>query len=361
MKFINLLWKDLKESFLNKKIWMFFTIVSVILIAGTYCAMREENQKADAMISIGLADEDSSYYSNMLVDYVKKSKEVSNYVDIVSGTEEEIKKLFENGKIVGYMVIPKNFVNNLISIENTPVKVFIGTENTTIAVLLNNTLKSYEKYISAVEVNCVGLYQIMEREQRSQTLTDKKNFEISMELVFLALGRNDLFEIHEISGARRQVSFSQYYIHSLIVMIFLFGSMFAGFSYLREKETKILIRLHLTGIAEWKYLVYKLILFCSVCSLALFLIYGIVKISAYTNTNFSIYVSYVMCMSECIVLSMLFAYFCKNTKIYMLVTGTVYFMLYIVGGGVIPMMYMPRALYIIGKYSPVYQMLQWLT
>lgn len=114
MRIFNLLWKDLKESFYNKKIWMFFTIVSVIIIAGTYCAMKEG--ETNAMVSIGVVDKDSSRYSNMLINYFKESKEITEYADIIVATEEEIKSMFENKEVIAYLEIPENFVQNLIAI-----------------------------------------------------------------------------------------------------------------------------------------------------------------------------------------------------------------------------------------------------
>lgn len=360
LKLINLLWKDLKESFLNKKIWMFFAIVSVIIIAGTYCAMKEADKKTEAMISIGVVDQDTSRYSNMLVSYFKESKEIAKYAEIIVSTEDEIQRLFENKQIVGYMIIPEHFVQNLISIKNTPIKVVLSTENTTITILLNNILKSYEKYISSVEVNCVGLYQIMQYEQRPQELTEKKNMDISMKLIFMALGRNELFEVHEMESAD-QVSLKQYYIQSVIVIILLLGSIFSGFSYLREKENKTLDRLKLAGIQEWKYIFYKVIVLCIGCNLLLLLLYGIAgRLSGVWN-GINGYIVYGCFISGCILVSMLLAYLCKSAKVYILVTGTAYFMLYIIGGGVMPMMYMPRVLYEIGQYSPVYWILKALT
>ena len=357
MNIINLLWKDLKESFCNKKIWMFFTIVSAIIIAGTYCAMKENEKEAKPIISVGVVDNDSSSYSNMLVNYFKESEEISQYADIIVATEDEIKNMFEHKEIIGYLVIPEHFVENLISIENTPIKVVIGTENTTIAVLFHNILKSYEKYISSVEVNCAGLYEIMQYEQRPQELTEKKNMDISMKLIFMALGRHDLFEVHEMESAE-QVSVKQYYIHSCIVIVLLFGSMFAGFSYLYEKENKTLERLKLAGIQDWKYLLYKIVVSCTCCDLLLLCLYGIAGILSDSGSGMDECMLYTGFLSGCIALSILLAYFCKSTKVYILVTGTTYFMLYIIGGGVMPMMYMPRVLYAIGQYSPVYWILQ---
>lgn len=360
MKFINLLWKDLKASFYNKRIWMFFAIVSAIIIAGTYYTMKENNEKTETLVSIGVVDKDGSNYSGMLVNYFKESKEIAKYAEIIVGTENEIRALFEKKEIIGYLVIPEQFVQNLISIQNTPIQVVLGTENTTITVVLNNILKSYEKYISSVEVNCVGLYQIMQYEQRPEELIEKKNIDISMKLIFMALGRNDLFEIHEIESAE-QVSLKRYYVQSLIVMTFLFGSIFVGFSYLREKENKTLNRLELAGISKLQYLFYKVIIACIGCNIALLFLYSIASIMAGVNIDINGYAAYSCCISACIFLSMFFAYLCKSTKIYMLVAGTAYFILYIVGGGIAPMMYMPRILYEIGQYSPVYRMLQILS
>lgn len=358
MRIFNLLWKDLKESFCNKKIWMFFTIVSVIIIAGTYCAMKEG--ETNAMVSIGVVDKDSSRYSNMLINYFKESKEITEYADIIVATEEEIKSMFENKEVIAYLEIPENFVQNLIAIQNTPVKVVISTENTTLSVLCHNILKSYEKYISSVEMNCAGLYQIMQYEQRPEELTEKKNVDISMKLIFMALGRHDLFEVHEVESAKK-VSFQQYYLYSLIGIVLLFGSMFAGFSYLEEKENKTLERLKLTGIQTWQYLIYKMTVLCVACNMLLFALYGISKLLSNAESGISEYTVCAIFLSGCIILSILSAYFCKSTKVYLLVTGTAYFILYIIGGGVIPMMYMPRALYEIGQYSPVYWFLQALS
>ena len=50
----------------------------------------------------------------------------------------------------------------MIKIENTPLQILLNIEDKTKALLMKNLLEGYEKFVSAVEINCVTLYEVME-------------------------------------------------------------------------------------------------------------------------------------------------------------------------------------------------------
>jgi len=349
-----LLRKDCKELFGSKKRIGIIVIVLIILIISTYYNItKHEEDKTSSMIQFGVVDKDSSVYSKLLLEYFNKSESFHSYIHIVEGKSDEIEKAFYNGKLDIYLEIPENFAENMIYLKHLPVKVFINATDTTKAIFLKNILESYEKYISAVEVNCVALYDTMVLSGMDSELINKKNIEISYDLIFTALGKENFFLFQENSDFP-STTILNYYIYAIISMAFVYSGLYVGFLMMKERKQGTLKRLHTIGIPIGRILFEKTIFSSAVIFTIIYMTYLIPTLFKGDTINIKMGIVYLCAVLFCVSLAILLSGVFRKIQNYMIVGNFLGFIFCIIGGGIIPIMYMPTELVDLAKYTPNY-------
>lgn len=360
----NLIKKEGKEILYNKKIWIIFFMVSIIFIIGTYCNTKEETSQHK--INVGLVDLDNSMYSNLLTRYFVENDAFSSYVQIEQGSLDKIEEDFLKYQLDAYLVIPENFAENLIQIQNTPMDAKIHQRDTTTALLIQNVLEGYEKYIAAVQINTVGLSQIMENGGISSDIIEKKNTKISIDLVLTALGRNDFFEYQE-HKTLSATPIIEYYGYAICILLVMYSSLYIGLLFLAERKSQMFQRGKLAGITLWNYGLAKLFVHGSILSLILSSGYLIINWNYVPkDQRFHTYLDWFVsdgikkvCYIVAIVLffillSMILSCFFNDKNHFLIAGNMIYFVLAILGGAVIPFLYLPENIAFLGKWTPVY-------
>ena len=166
--------KDLKLIFSDKKMIILLIALLVLSAAGIMFCVQETTGPA---VRFGIADEDQTEYSGLLVTYFDENEVFSSYFQVVRGTRYELSDMFDAGELDMYLIIPKDFTENLSDIINMPIEGKINSSDKTKAVLLTNLANAYSTYISSVEMNCQGIVNAM----RKRVITVKKGIIVSDE------------------------------------------------------------------------------------------------------------------------------------------------------------------------------------
>ena len=349
-----LLRKDCKELFGSKKRIGVIIIVLIILLISTYYNItKQEVNKTTSLIQFGVVDNDSSVYSKLLLEYFKESESFSAFINIVKGKSEDIEKAFYKGELDIYLEIPENFAEDMIYFKHLPVKVMINSTDTTKAILLKNVLESYEKYISAVEVNCVALYDTMLLSGIDKDLIKDKNIEISYNLIFTALGKEKFFEFEE-TGDYPSTTILNYYIYALLSMVIVYSGLYVGFQIMKEKMQGTLRRLHTVGMPIAGILLEKIIFSTAVIFLPIYMIYLIPGLFNGDTIDIKVGIVYLCTILFCVSFAILLSGVFYKIQNYMIVGNSLGFLFSIVGGGIIPITYLPTELIEIAKFTPNY-------
>ena len=351
---LNLLRKDYKELVSNKKIiWMILLVLIIFIISTNYNAKKPQETKPVSKIQFALTNSDNSPYSKLLIEYFKESESFSSYINVVEGDREELLEQFNQSQFDVYLEIPENFANNLMILEHNPIKVLINSKDPVKAVLLKNLLESYETYISAVEINCVGLYEVMSLTGMDQELINKKNYEISLDLIFTALGKENFFQYQEVSDYP-STSVADYYFYSLLIMAISYGALYVGYQMMKEKKQGTFSRLHTIGLGTYKIVMEKVLFSAFLLFLPSAAAY-LVSVRSTGNTLNAelipvIFLTVLFYISLAIFLSSIF----RNVQNYMVAGNLIYFLFSIIGGGIIPIQYLPKVLKDLAKLTPNY-------
>lgn len=349
-----LLRKDYKELFSSKKRIGVIVIVLVILIISTYYDLTKQvSDKTTTMIQFGIVDKDSSAYSKLLLEYFHESESFSSYINIVEGKNEEIEKSFNEGKLDLYLVIPEDFAKNMIYLNHLPVKVVINGTDTTKAILLKNIFESYEKYISAVETNCVTLYDVMTLSKMDSNLIEEKNIEISYDLIFTALGKEKFFHYQEL-GDFPQTTKLNYYICVMISIVLMYSGLYVGFQMMKEKKLGTLRRLYTAGMPTANILLEKIIFSSAIIFLIIYSAYFIPTLYKGEAIDIKVGVIYLCTVVFSVSFAILLSGVFSKIQNYMIVGNFLSFLFIIIGGGIIPIMYLPAELVKVSKYTPNY-------
>lgn len=349
-----LLKKDCKEFLGSKKRIGVILTVLIILIISTYCNMiKRESGSPEAFVQLGIVDQDNSPYSKLLLEYFSESESFSSYINIVQGGSDEIGRAFRNGELDITITIPEKFAENMIYIEHLPVKVMINTQDTTKAVLLQNILESYEKYIRAVEINCVTLYDVMTLSDMESSLIEDKNLEISYDLIFTALGKEDFFRYKE-TGDFPSTGVLNYYLCAVIAVILIYSGLYAGFQLLREKQQGAVSRLIAAGTSINTILLEKIIFSAVIVFIAVYAAYLFPSLYLGNVPSWKTAVIYMAAILSALSFAVMLSGIFQKAQSFMIAGNFVSFLFIVIGGGIIPIMNLPSELVVFAKFTPVY-------
>ncbi len=339
--------KDFMTLFRSGKVRIAFIFLLVMMALGVAVSGGEE--ETSPAVRIGIADNDNSEYSRMLIGFFGQNEVFTSFVSIVTGTDSELEEMFYSGDIDMLLSIPENFAASLINFTNTPMKALINSADETKAVLFKNLLEAYENYIVKVQIGCETLYQVMKAEEMDRELINQKNIEISYDLIFTALGKDKFFERTELERLK-SIPLTRYYMYSFLFIIVLYGGLFAGLNLLNEHKIGALARLKSTGLSMRSIIFQKYLFFI--------LLYGVPAIYTIFVFQTTAFIMTVLFTAACIGVFFIIATLVGKTQVYMLISNLLVLIFTIIGGGIIPIMYMPQNLSAFAYFTPNYWFLR---
>lgn len=345
---LNLIVYNIKELLGHKKLILVWIVVSIIIVIGTCFRGGKGGTAAQAPLKMGVVNEDSSEYSGLIVEYFKNNKSFNTVVQIIIGSKEEIIEQFEEGVLELYLTIPEGFIENMMYIENTPIKVKIRGENPATTLLLKKALESYEKYITAVEINAVGLADIMEDSGADKKQIKKNNLDITLSLIMTALGKEYLFELEEID-LYPGTGLGHYYFLSILFICLFYGSSTIGLQMIKEGSNGTLNRMRVAGVHMITIILSKVFCGSSLLFIAFTIPYVLESIINGKSISILTLLFLLLSIIFCTVLSVLVSGVVKSKEKFIMVTNILGFFTIILGGGILPVMYLPNALMVLSK------------
>ncbi|MCR5685244.1 MAG: ABC transporter permease [Lachnospiraceae bacterium] len=346
--------KDVKLILHERRMMIVLALTAAVLIMGACFA---KPYMAGVKVRFGVADLDDSEYSRLLIAYFEQSESFSSYVELVAGTEEELAASFKNRDIDLYLVIPKDFAAKLMNIDNVPIRAVIDSSDKTKAVLYKNLLEAYGNYISAVEVNAQAVYDLMGEEGYDTDTRSKVNYSLSYDLIFTALGKDEFFKRKE-SERIKGVDLVNYYVYSLLGLIIMYTGMIAGLDFLIERKSLAGARLKALGYGAFCRYLSKLAAFLCIGGTALLIL--LLCINAGGKMHFDAGSIFVVILSLGLACAffMAISFAGMSTGGYITFSNMLILMLTIVGGGIIPIMYLPEAMSRVAMFTPLYRFIR---
>lgn len=337
---------------LDKKFWrrLVFPLFLLIILSTNFSNSFDKINQIDK-ISIAVIDNDNTYYSKNLVNNFIKNENFSHLYDI--STPEDILP-FEERDLTAYIIIPKGFSEGLVYFENPPIEVLLNKGHTMKSLILKNTLDAYGDYISSVDASIHTLYTELKDIGYDKEKLEKLNSLYSVEMVFLALGRNKFFDFNPISEYPSVNSMTYFLLAlSMVMVMYLTGK--SGELLQFEKENGIYMKYRMYDKSGWTYISSKIIStsiisFCEIIPFYLFFDYilDIVELNAIFILNL---VLGILILSS---LSILISMASSNGKNNKILGNAVIFIFGILGGSFIPLTMIPQNILMVSRATPLY-------
>lgn len=350
---------------IKKDILLFFGDIKTILVLiglavlGITGAFIASGLTPPTVITVGIVDHEQSNYSDMLKTYFAENEDFNAFVNIYEGTEEEVNSRFEKGELDFYFVIPENFTSEMIGMKNTPIKAVINSDDKAKAAIYGALLESYSRYITSVEVNIESLTFRMRTEDYDRDLIRDKNIEISWDLVMTALGKDTFFE-RETFDRMASLPLTDHYIYSVLILLVLYSGMLTGYAVLLERKSGVRARLVSCGISPARTIVSKVLVYGTLMSIAFLSVMTLMK--RLGNIEFSLSIGIyltALIFGAGIVFSIL-ALLIRSKNGYCFFSNMAILLMTVLGGGIIPVMYLPNALSRFAQFMPSYRFITFI-
>lgn len=334
-------------------------VLALLVICVAAAVLLGRPAEGTPKLNLGIVDKDSSEYSKLLISYFAENEVFNEYITVVCGSEYDIESEFNAGELDLYVVIPEEFAANLMRINNVGMKAVINSSDITKSVILKELLNSYADYISAVEVNCQSVYDIMTDSDDTYENVQKTNERISYDLIFTALGKDSFFEIVDydrVSG----IPLSNYYVYVLIAVIVLYTGVFAGASLLKDRLSMTYTRLSSIGYSRIKMILSKCFAYGTFLAVMLIAAFLTVHFASDVKLDTGAFIAAMIFGYLCCLLWCLTALLFKSSSSYMVLSNMIVLFMCIAGGGIIPIMYLPEVMANIAKFTPIYWFIRML-
>ncbi|PKM51038.1 MAG: hypothetical protein CVV02_08890 [Firmicutes bacterium HGW-Firmicutes-7] len=347
---------------LKRNIMLFFVPICVFLFVYLFFALNNVDESFIEPLEIGLILEDKSIFAGMVADGFTSSEAFTEFANVTQGNGDEIYKTFNEGKLDAVILMPEGFVNSVMRFSYNPIIVQVNHSEPLKTLLIKNVIMSYEKYITTVEVGILTLFDQMEDLGYDWDTIVSYNEQISYELIFTALSRTSMFSYEEIVNVPSVVS-TIYYFIAIIVMFLMYIAIYAAINLIREREDMCFVRLKISKISLFNYIISKAIgttLFISTIVFGWFFIFTAFTGGVMSKAFLMMCLFLVVAILFDISLAMFMTACVKREEGVILLSNIFIFINAIIGGSIIPIQMMPEALQNIAVISPNYWMIRGL-
>lgn len=325
-----------------------FLIVLIIAMISTIYYVREQEKKeaTTGKIVLGVAMEDTSEYAELLLQYFNENEDFLSYIELIEAKEQELETALAAGTLDAYLVIPEQFAESMIKMDNLPIRSKISMKNPTKALVLRHVMEAYESYIEAVEVNCTALYRCMKEKGFSSKERNAANVEISLELIFTALGKDDLFRKRLVeTEENKTLSLVEHYQYTGVYFVMLFLFIPAGINILKLKRNRMLMRLKAVNVPVGSVLLAEGIPYMIISAL---LLLGVCCVKNSLDRMFPAFLLLIPWLVVFLVLGLA----CKDDKQYLFICSMVLVCMAVLGGSLLPETVLPDSFQNIARWMP---------
>lgn len=353
--FFSMLNKDLKLIFRNKQLLLVcFSIpfVLLFLFSYIYSGNMDREQSIEPM-TLAVVDRENSVMTKMLIENFKGDKSFSDFINISVYSESEANERFKKGELTGILELPEGFSKSIYYCENYPVDLTINGNSYLKMQILENMMKSYSKFISAVESSVYGFNYYIDYLDISDKEKDKLNEKISINLVGTAISRGGIFKLTKVEDVPSSTSVEYFFI-SLIVIFLMYIGLTAGNFVVSERNNKNLKRLSSTPVYSHVIVISKCVSFLifSIVFLFVFSIPMIIMKKIHITGNLSDILAFLLLSIFFIIsFSVLMGCIFKSEEELMLFGNMFIFISALIGGSFIPIYMMPPAVQNISKLT----------
>lgn len=350
MKDLNKIGKDLKRLVMVTII----SIITIVFISNGLQFLFKEGifiNKVDIIV----VNQDTHPLSQLLIHQILEDETIKSIMNIkmLENVEEAENNIMENTALAA-IVIPRGFVNSLEIGRNYPVKLITNTANPVSSQMIETVLDSYMKSVSAGQsaVNAVWDYYgktDMSYEEKSNRIDSVIN-----DITFRAyIARSNVMESEVLTGINN-ISPIQYYLFSILIILTMFIAITGAKEIISERKLMIFKRIRLLGVSESEYLLGKFIYILTkilVQSSVLMLIAGFFIVGGLQKELGYLIILFLSVVFSIVCLGLFGSVLIDSEEKYVSIGNTIVLIMAIIGGNIVPSIYLPYPITLLSKYT----------
>lgn len=299
---------------------------------------------------VALVDEDRSLETRVILRQFQQAKEVSDLLTFVEVDKQQADKMLASGEVVAMLFVPHSFSNDLRTGKNTPLVVDIGAGRSVEAMLFVEMMRSGTNLINASQTAINTTYDYLQDWGLfGQSLQNKTNESI-VYFTLKSLKRGELVG-QESMSATGDASWSDYYEASLfIILLFLFSLLMMPMVNVSLKS-ELIKRLISINVGAFPFIL---------STFFLFLIFGAVQIVILGGVAFFVeegiddWLDLLLLFNVVLFLAAYFSLFASFRALSGVLAMLVGGMLFVIGGLIVPVAFLPEWVQVIEGLSPFY-------
>jgi ABC-type Na+ efflux pump permease subunit len=354
----NLIIKDLKVIVRHRGA-IIASLCLPFLLYGIFAFAFSNMMQREADISpmrVAVVDKENSTLSRMLINNFKDNRSFSNMVNMDIIEYPEAEKSFERNELTGIIVIPEGFSRSLIYIENYPIEVVLNKREPLKSSVLKNMMESYGIYVSSVEKSIIAFIEFLEEYDFTQEQLTGINEKMSIDLIFTALSRGNLFEQKVLDNIPSAAS-TEYFIVAILVLILMYNGVTAGNFMLKEINSGCYKRTLTSTVGPLRIILGKWLSFSAFGVVqALFFILPVALVGKVLHQDLILNMLLYMSITILFIISIFIflATFFQKEEVFIAVGNIFVFICALAGGSFLPLQLMPLEIQKLASITPNY-------
>ncbi|MBE6714965.1 MAG: ABC transporter permease [Ruminococcaceae bacterium] len=259
-----------------------FALITCVCVVAFLSALFSQSESGveKQVVKVGLCGDLEDTYLDIGLYALENLDASQIYVEFVPLEEDEAKKLLDRGEILGYGLIPEDFVDSVLHGENKQIEYVAGNSPSSLGPqLMNEVVKMVSDFVTETQ-RCIYAYMDVAKDNgvkrdEYRPKADLLNFSYIQSII----ARTDAVE-HEITGVGNGLDFKTYYVCAFfLILLMLWGSACA--SLLIKRDMSLQQLMHSRGRGSFLQILCEFLPFFAImCINSLLMIYAVVSKSA---------------------------------------------------------------------------------
>ncbi len=193
-------------------------IAAVLLLVLSFILSANNSREVLQKVNIGVVGDVTGTYLDVGFETLQNLDDISLSVDFKQMGLEKAKKQLINGKISGYIVVPDNYLYDMLEGNDTVLElVILKTSSQMSGVLISEVAQMLSPIVTESER---GIYSLRDY-RKSENIPYSSKISQSLQITYLdaVLNRKDAIDV-KISGVQ-SLSLTQYYVCGIVIFFFL--------------------------------------------------------------------------------------------------------------------------------------------
>ena len=234
-------WKLLLASFL-------VPILVIIGLAFIVSSLFEPD--TGEPFKVAIVDNEKSMETGYIIQHLTEAEHMKSILTVIEATEEEAAQLLEQDQIAAIMIIPDQFSKDIARGINTPVKVVGNSQRPFQSQIVRHFMESAADFVSSAQSGVNTVDAFLREADASQEMI-RQAFQTSIvDFSFHALGRNDVYD-EVIIDELHTTDLKQYYLGSGLIGMVMIWAFISLWLTRASMGNLVLRRLVISGVSAW--------------------------------------------------------------------------------------------------------------